>query len=635
MVQERVTIGETRVRTRADAAPQPPSTTGPGAGRHEHCSDQENHRDHGRAPSQMRRDLEIQTQTQTASPEQEPAKAKERRRRGGEGAGLDLATATGTAAPTSPNPRLKFATSSVRTYTDKSASRHSPDPLPQPRRFTLKFKRELLEQTQRKETAGREKVARLLDQQTEEALCARDLLTERDLDMAPSLKGPLSLRSGRPRRDVESRVGRPRARKGSLHGNGRGLGKKSHSNGEHEDDLQIPGVEQGPEAVKPVKLKKMELELRIDDRSPEKDKEALERNIDNVVYGDVKFKAWYPSWYPKEIIGEKALTVGGGDKGGLVVSELYVCKRCFGYGKVLVEWVRHCRCCEKGVPGRKVYVHGGWREEGAPRGANGEWSVWEVDGGVETLFCQKLSLFAKLFLDNKSVFFDVSGFNYFLLVYTPSPTSPHNPDSPPQPQIVGFFSKEKMSWDNNNLACILVFPPWQRKGLGALLMGISYAIARREGIMGGPEKPISELGMRGYKRFWGAEVARWLLERPEARQGKRGKREEVGVEVCSRETWISVEDCLGILRDMGIAERMGRGRSSESEEGGPKEKEKDKEKNKEMIRVRIDKVGVRQWCEKMGIRLERVVSEEGFRPGYAERVESEEEGEAEEGGEMV
>lgn len=125
------------------------------------------------------------------------------------------------------------------------------------------------------------------------------------------------------------------------------------------------------------------------------------------------------------------------------------------------------------------------------------------------LFCQNLSLFAKLFLDNKSVFFDVTGFNYLLLVYTPKValdgaskeyTNPQLPEgaapSIARPQIVGFFSKEKVSWDNNNLACILVFPPWQRKGLGSLLMGVSYAISKREGVLGGPEKPISELGRK-------------------------------------------------------------------------------------------------------------------------------------------
>ena len=106
------------------------------------------------------------------------------------------------------------------------------------------------------------------------------------------------------------------------------------------------------------------------------------------------------------------------------------------------------------------------------------------------LFCQNLSLFAKLFLENKSVCYDLTSFNYYLLVYTAPTTasSPPREDQTNPQQVIGFFSKEKMSWDNNNLACILVFPPWQKKGLGKILMGVSYELSRREGRIGGPEK---------------------------------------------------------------------------------------------------------------------------------------------------
>jgi hypothetical protein len=100
----------------------------------------------------------------------------------------------------------------------------------------------------------------------------------------------------------------------------------------------------------------------------------------------------------------------------------------------------------------------------------------------QQLYTQNLSLFAKLFLDTKSVFYDVTTFLYYLLVYRDSSI----PNA--KPQVVGFFSKEKLSWDNNNLACILVFPPWQKKGFGQVLMGVSYVLGRREGRLGGPEK---------------------------------------------------------------------------------------------------------------------------------------------------
>ncbi|KAI0599723.1 acyl-CoA N-acyltransferase [Biscogniauxia sp. FL1348] len=413
-----------------------------------------------------------------------------------------------------------------------------------------------------------------------------------------------------------------------------------------------------------------------------------DRNIDKVVLGNICFRAWYPSYYGKEVLGDVSgntgaasststtatssfssstnnaaagssgvgAKIGGGKhRDPPMLERLYVCPCCFKYSKELVLWWEHVRCCETRalVPGRKVYTHpkggsgalkgvrvpvvpgeargrGKKKVEGGKTGdeEEGEWSVWEVDGEKDVLFCQNLSLFAKLFLDNKSVFFDVTGFNYFLLVYTPpshhlSPSATsttNNPDttqtantdpsqissssppttttvatttsssllaSPPsttnspsssssssapsssapkRPQIVGFFSKEKMSWDNNNLACILVFPPWQRKGLGALLMGVSYEISRREGILGGPEKPISELGRKGYKRFWAGEIARWLLAL-EVSEGKGGET-LVDVEMCARATWIVLEDCLAVLRDMGVVEEAGVGPKGVGVRGG-------------------------------------------------------------------
>ncbi|KAL1843574.1 hypothetical protein VTJ49DRAFT_857 [Mycothermus thermophilus] len=350
-----------------------------------------------------------------------------------------------------------------------------------------------------------------------------------------------------------------------------------------------------------------------------------DRNIDKVVLGDICFRAWYPSYYGKEVLGDFA---GGKMKGGKaskshgqdarddsndtrphgkrdretpMLDRLCVCPCCFKYSKELVTWWEHVRWCERRnvIPGKKIYTHpkgsrtilvpsGPAQKQGrGKRGSvgqkmveevvqdEGEWSIWEVDGEKEVLFCQNLSLFAKLFLDNKSVFFDVTGFNYFLLVYTPPARSADT--AQPRSQIVGFFSKEKISWDNNNLACILIFPPWQRKGLGSLLMGISYEISRREGLLGGPEKPISDLGKKGYRRFWAGEIARYLLSlRPDMLLSNStststgdetdtttttAATDEIVIDIdrISQATWIVPEDCLLVLREMGVAEDAGTG----------------------------------------------------------------------------
>lgn len=39
--------------------------------------------------------------------------------------------------------------------------------------------------------------------------------------------------------------------------------------------------------------------------------------------------------------------------------------------------------------------------------------------------------------------------------------------------IVGYFSKEKESTEDYNVACILTLPPYQRKGYGKLLIEFS------------------------------------------------------------------------------------------------------------------------------------------------------------------
>jgi hypothetical protein len=194
-----------------------------------------------------------------------------------------------------------------------------------------------------------------------------------------------------------------------------------------------------------------------------------------------------------------------------------------------------------------------------------------------------------------------------------------------------------MSWDNNNLACILVFPPWQRKGLGALLIGASYEISRRERILGGPEKPISDLGKRGYRRFWAAEVARWILSL-ELKAGK-GEQGEVIVDIndISDATWIAPEDCLGVLKDMGVAEEadMGPGKPLPRTDLPPANTTLGRETADEEMQpgpVKVDKEAVRRWLVQHRISLEKTCDPAGFVEGYAiskEDVEGEDEDEDE------
>lgn len=135
--------------------------------------------------------------------------------------------------------------------------------------------------------------------------------------------------------------------------------------------------------------------------------------------------------------------------------------------------------------------------------------------------------------------------------------------------------------------------------------------------MGGPEKPISELGRKGYGRFWGAEIARWILSAGEA---------VVDVEDCSEATWIAPEDCLAVLRDMDVVEEDGLGPKKSpartDAEGEDKVEEGEGELPKEELvpRVRILKDAVRAWVARQRVGLERACDPEGFAAWYVEEL---------------
>jgi GNAT superfamily N-acetyltransferase len=92
--------------------------------------------------------------------------------------------------------------------------------------------------------------------------------------------------------------------------------------------------------------------------------------------------------------------------------------------------------------------------------------VFEVDGRDNKMYCQNLCLLAKLFLDHKTLYYDVDPFLFYILTEVDE-TGAH---------VVGYFSKEKVSPEEYNLACILTFPPYQRKGYGKFLISFCESV---------------------------------------------------------------------------------------------------------------------------------------------------------------
>ena len=107
------------------------------------------------------------------------------------------------------------------------------------------------------------------------------------------------------------------------------------------------------------------------------------------------------------------------------IDVLHVCEFCLKFFKAASELRHHCtKCPLRHPPGDEIY-----------RGADGI-GMWEVDGAKERLYCQNLAYIAKMFLDHKTLKFDVEPFLFYVM--TERSAEGHH--------VVGYFSKEKCAW---------------------------------------------------------------------------------------------------------------------------------------------------------------------------------------------
>ncbi|XP_051901107.1 histone acetyltransferase KAT5 isoform X7 [Pristis pectinata] len=235
------------------------------------------------------------------------------------------------------------------------------------------------------------------------------------------------------------------------------------------------------------------------------------KNIECIELGRHRLKPWYFSPYPQELTS---------------LPVLYLCEFCLKYLKSLKCLQRHLTKCNlRHPPGNEIY-------------RKGTISFFEIDGRKNKNYSQNLCLLAKCFLDHKTLYYDTDPFLFYVMTEYDCKGF----------HIVGYFSKEKESTEDYNVACILTLPPYQRRGYGKLLIEFSYELSKVEGKTGTPEKPLSDLGLLSYRSYWSQTILEILMEL----KSENGERPQITINEISELTSIKKEDVISTLQYLNL-----------------------------------------------------------------------------------
>lgn len=235
------------------------------------------------------------------------------------------------------------------------------------------------------------------------------------------------------------------------------------------------------------------------------------RNISRAQFGDSDLIPWYFSPYP-EALNDCEL--------------VYICEFCLGWRGDFKSFTRHRKKCTlRHPPGNEIY-----RDENV--------SFFEIDGRRQRTWCRNLCLLSKMFLDHKTLYYDVDPFLFYVMTRVDG--KGHH--------VVGYFSKEKESAEGYNVACILTLPQYQRKGYGRLLIQFSYELSRIEGKLGSPEKPLSDLGLLSYRQFWGENILDLLIELNASSPSSDNS--VISIEAIAQNLYMTVKDVEHTLQNL-------------------------------------------------------------------------------------
>ena len=239
----------------------------------------------------------------------------------------------------------------------------------------------------------------------------------------------------------------------------------------------------------------------------EHEKATKVRTIEEIVLGKNRCSTWYFSPFPEEYHNIKTL---------------FFCEFCLNFYTKKDELIRHIEknCLLRFPPGNEIY-----RDD--------KISMFEVDGKSQHIYCENLSYLSKLFLDHKTLAYDVEPFLFYILTEYDKYGY----------HFVGYFSKEKNSEFNYNLSCILILPFHQRKGYGKFLIDFSYLLSKQEQKYGTPERPLSDLGFRTYFDYWTQKICETL---------RKWEGNSISVNQIAEKTQIKPDDIEDVMLELHL-----------------------------------------------------------------------------------
>ncbi|XP_058962473.2 histone acetyltransferase KAT7-like [Pocillopora verrucosa] len=225
-----------------------------------------------------------------------------------------------------------------------------------------------------------------------------------------------------------------------------------------------------------------------------------------IEFGLYEVDTWYSSPFPEEFQR---------------LRKIYICEFCLKYMRSKTVLRRHvAKCNVRHPPGIEIY-------------RKNDLSIFEVDGKNHKVYCQNLCLLAKLFLNHKTLYYDVEPFLFYVMTAVDSIGC----------HMIGYFSKEKKSFLNYNVSCILTLPMYMKQGYGKMLIDFSYLLSKVEGKVGSPEKPLSDLGLISYRSYWKSILLKYL---------KNFGFDRISIKDISQETALHPSDIISTLQYMGI-----------------------------------------------------------------------------------